>query len=406
MHRPAGDFEVLSNPEFLAAGTAVNDLLHPSRVIIGHSKSLSGRHAAYTLASIYRSWVPSYRIITTDVWSSELAKLVTNSMLAQRISSINSISAICEKVGADVHEVAACVGRDPRIGREYLRAGIGFGGSCLKKDLLSLVYLADSLQLDEVAEYWRQVIEMNKFQQDRFTKRVIQCLNNTLVGKKITVLGYAFKAHTSDTRDSLALKIIKTLLQEDPAEIAIFDPLCDPILIRKEIEALENVRESQNKLCKIVEIYDDPYEACSASNAVLITSDCEEFQSTTRLRNEQNRLFEVDPRPFRTSTLTETELFSLHYFLSSSCPFGHEHDDPLQRLQGKPPCEDNCPDCNALARTHSRRGNQTKRKNEGRLHWDIIAGLLKEPKWVFDGKGVIDPVKLDQLGLKVESIGR
>ncbi|KAI1362884.1 udp-glucose 6-dehydrogenase [Xylaria arbuscula] len=409
LHRPGVDFEVLSNPEFLAAGTAVNDLLHPSRVVIGHSKSPSGRRSAHALATIYKSWVPSDRIITTDLWSSELAKLVANAMLAQRISSINSISAICEKVGADIGEIATCVGSDPRIGDKYLTAGIGFGGSCLNKDLLSLIYLAESLRLDKVAEYWRQVIKMNEFQQNRFSKRVIKCLNDTLAGKKITLLGYAFKTNTSDTRNSPALEIIKTLAEENPEEIAIFDPLCDPIRIREEIETLQN-SQGIKSLSSIVEIYDNPYEACIQSNAVLLTGDCKEFRNIKFPMNKPEPLLMstlMDPRPFRTPTPTETELFALHQFLSTSlAAFGRKHDDPLQRLNKQPVCDDDCAACDVAARTRRRSEYCYGHKCKDRLHWDIIADHLAEPKWIFDGKGVIDPAMLSQLGVNVESIGR
>jgi UDPglucose 6-dehydrogenase len=189
VHRPGVHFEILSNPEFLAAGTAVNDLLYPDRILIGSAPTPSGKKAAEALVEVYAAWVPRERILTTNVWSSELAKLVANSMLAQRISSINSISAVCEQTGADVDEVAKAIGVDPRIGNKFLVAGIGFGGSCFKKDVLNLVYLADTMGLPEVGEYWRQVVKMNEYARDRFTNRVIKCLNNTLVGKKVTILG-------------------------------------------------------------------------------------------------------------------------------------------------------------------------------------------------------------------------
>ncbi|KAI0521995.1 nucleotide sugar dehydrogenase [Xylaria bambusicola] len=410
MHRPSFGFEVLSNPEFLATGTAVNDLLHPSRVLIGHSKLPSGRRAAHTLRSIYASWVPNDRIITTDVWSSELSKIVANSLLAQRISSINSVSAICEKVGADVYEVAACVGSDPRIGDKYLQAGIGFGGSCLKKDLLSLVYLAESLQLDEVGDYWRQVIKMNEFQRDRFSKRVVRCLNNTLVGKKITLFGYTFKAGTSDTRDSPALEIIKSLLEENPREIAIFDPLCNPALIREEIEGLRKTCDTNLGLVEIIKIYDNPYKACAASNAVLITTECEEFQNTSVETNRpatapKNEL--VDPRPLSTPKPTEQEVLRLHQFLMSVNPSSNLGDsDPLRRLIRPPPCANDCPDCGPQAHARSRCGDSDNYRSKNRLDWSKIVPLLAMPKWVFDGKGVIEPNSLIEIGVKVESIGR
>lgn len=240
MHRPGVHFEILSNPEFLAAGTAVTDLLYPDR------------------------------ILTTNVWS-ELAKLVANSMFAQRISSINSISSMCEQTGADVDEVARAIGVDPRIGNKFLMAGIGFGGSCFKKDVLNLVYLADTMGLPEVGEYWRQVVKMNDYARDRFTNRVIRCLNNTLVGK-VTILGYAFKKDTSDTLEAPALEMIKTLLEERPREIAIFDPCCNPLVVKDEIRALVGVGNS-------VWVYGNAYDACRDSTAVVIATEFDEFRN-------------------------------------------------------------------------------------------------------------------------------
>uniref|UniRef100_A0A8H7TME1 UDP-glucose 6-dehydrogenase n=1 Tax=Bionectria ochroleuca TaxID=29856 RepID=A0A8H7TME1_BIOOC len=196
-------------------------------------------------------------------------------MLAQRISSINSISAVCEQTGADVDEVAKAVGVDPRIGNKFLVAGIGFGGSCFKKDVLNLVYLADTMGLPEVGEYWRQVVKMNEYARDRFTNRVIKCLNNTLVGKKVTILGYAFKKNTSDTREAPALEMVKTLLEERPREIAIFDPCCNPLVIKEEIrQLLGDVDELKN-----IVVYGNAYDACDKSTAVVIATEFDEFRN-------------------------------------------------------------------------------------------------------------------------------
>ncbi|KAJ2965514.1 hypothetical protein NUW58_g10871 [Xylaria curta] len=244
--RPTAILRSLSNPEFLAAGTAVQDLMHPDRVLIGSSPHPRGHRAAGLLADIYAAWVPRARILATNVWSSELSKLVANAMLAQRISSINSISAICEETGADIDEVAAAIGSDARIGDKFLKAGIGFGGSCIKKDVLSLVYLAVSLGLHDVGEYWRQVVMMNEHQRGRFSRRVVRCLDSTLVGKKITFLGVAFKANTSDMRESPMLDILKTLLEEQPREAAIFDPRCHPAVVRREIETFLDAQDADS----------------------------------------------------------------------------------------------------------------------------------------------------------------
>src|ERR1041385_3644245 len=207
-------FEVLSNPEFLAEGTAVADLISPDRVLIGGERTPGGEKALQTLVDVYARWVPRERIITTNLWSSELSKLVANAFLAQRISSINAISALCEKTEADVSEVANAIGRDERIGRYFLRASVGFGGSCFKKDILNLVYLCEHYGLPEVARYWEQVVAMNEFQERRFAANMVTSMFNTVAGKRIALFGAAFKANTSDTRESPALEVCRALLAE------------------------------------------------------------------------------------------------------------------------------------------------------------------------------------------------
>ncbi|KAI0150710.1 nucleotide sugar dehydrogenase [Xylariaceae sp. FL1272] len=414
VHRPGVHFEILSNPEFLAAGTAMNDLMQPDRVLIGSSSTASGRRAARALADVYAAWVPRDRIVTTNVWSSELSKLVANSMLAQRISSINSISAICEKTGAEIDEVASSIGRDPRIGDKFLKAGIGFGGSCFKKDILSLVYLAESLGLDEVGEYWHRVIKMNEYQRNRFSRRVIKCLNNTLVGKKITLLGYAFKANTSDTRESPALEIIKTLLEENPREIAIFDPCCNPMVVRREIRTLLQEQGVLKEDGGLVAVYASPYEACAASNAILITTDCDEFRNTrpeapSSAMQVLKSLTERDPRPFTGLEPTESEILGLHKYLLRSSPLAAcRSGDPLQRYKDEPLCADDCPDCR-LEDTdgHSAAdGIASEYRSKHSVDWNKISYHMKQPKWLFDGKGIIDAKEMAKLGIRVESIGR
>jgi len=194
-------FEVISNPEFLAEGTAVKDLLEPDRVLIGSRETPEGLSARQDVVDIYANWVPGDRILTVNVWSAELSKLVANAFLAQRISSINSISALCEKTDASVQEVARAVGMDSRIGSRFLNASVGFGGSCFKKDILNLVYIAESYGLHEVAQYWESVLAMNEFQEARFVKAMIREMFNTIVGKRIALFGFAFKADTNDTRE-------------------------------------------------------------------------------------------------------------------------------------------------------------------------------------------------------------
>ncbi len=216
-------FEVLSNPEFLAEGTAIADLYNPDRVLIGGERTPGGEAAIEKLASVYGRWVPRERIITTNLWSSELSKLVANAFLAQRISSINSISALCEATGADVDEVANAIGKDSRIGPKFLKASVGFGGSCFQKDILNLVYLCQHFGLPEVAAYWESVVKMNDWQKQRFAGRIVKALFNTVADKRIAVLGFAFKKDTNDTRESAAISVCRDLLAEH-ANVVVYDP--------------------------------------------------------------------------------------------------------------------------------------------------------------------------------------
>jgi UDPglucose 6-dehydrogenase len=312
------------------------------------------------------------------VWSSELAKLVANSMLAQRISSINSISAICEATGARIEEVSTSVGSDPRIGNKFLRAGIGFGGSCFKKDVLSLVYLAESLGLDEVGQYWRQVVDMNEYQRNRFTRRVIKCLNNTLVGKKITILGFAFKKNTSDTREAPAFEIIKVLMDEGPREIAVFDPCCNPIVIKEEIRNLHGAGALTSDGGP-VEVYADPYEACAASNAILIVTEFDEFRNSPK----------STPSPTKPTSQS-----------TSTSP-----NPPISLSPTEPSCASDCPDCQAEEANDQPTGLVGEYKPQEPLDWSQIAYRMRKPKWVFDGRCIIDGQEMAKLGVRVESIG-
>ncbi|KAK1714451.1 nucleotide sugar dehydrogenase [Colletotrichum lupini] len=425
-HRPGVHFEILSNPEFLAAGTAINDLLHPDRVLIGADTTPSGHRAAEALASVYAAWVPRARILTTNVWSSELAKLVANAMLAQRISSINSISAICERTGADVDEVAASVGRDPRIGDRFLKAGIGFGGSCFKKDILSLVYLAESLDLDEVGEYWRQVVKMNEYARERFTRRVVKCLNNTLAGKKITVLGYAFKKDTSDTRESPALEIIRALSEEGPREIAVFDPCCNPLVIQAEIQQFCGPHTTTSKddgggPGPLV-VYGNAYDACRGSNAVLITTEFDEFRNTGELGvRDTPGSAPSDPFSPHGSTTSraaegagqELQQSDVRPALGKGEMGAATLDDPLGRYVAEPACSGDCPDCRAEEEdckvsglTSHGPGAEEGQTAKERVDWERVAGDMQVPRWVFDGRGVIDADEMAKLGVRVESVGR
>jgi UDPglucose 6-dehydrogenase len=259
-------FEVLSNPEFMAEGTAVADLEAPDRVLVGAMATPSGQAALARVVDIYAHWIPRQRILTTNVWSSELSKLVANAMLAQRISSVNGISALCEKTDADVNEVARAVGMDSRIGPKFLRAGVGFGGSCFKKDILNLVYLCRHYHLPEVADYWEQVVRINEYQERRFVQRLVQTLFNTVAGKRIALFGFAFKADTGDTRESPAIHVARMLLAER-AELAIHDP-----------EALDNARLELAGAPGQVEFCDDPYEAAAGAHAIAVLTDWRQFR--------------------------------------------------------------------------------------------------------------------------------
>jgi UDPglucose 6-dehydrogenase len=260
-------FEVLSNPEFLAEGTAIQDLLAPDRVLIGGLTTPAGQAALDDLEAVYANWVPKDRIIRTNVWSAELAKLVANAFLAQRVSSINAISALCEKTEADVKEVARAIGLDSRIGPRFLHASVGFGGSCFKKDILNLVYICRCQGLPEVADYWEQVVRMNEWQQDRFVGKMISEMFNTVAGKKIAILGFAFKADTGDTRESPAIRVCNHLLAEH-AHVAIHDP-----------KALTHAREDMGADRHGVTYHDDPYEATKGAHAIAVLTEWKSFKT-------------------------------------------------------------------------------------------------------------------------------
>ncbi len=254
-------FEVLSNPEFLAEGTAIKDLENPDRVLIGSMETPEGLKARNELVEIYANWVPRERIITSNIWSSELSKLVSNAFLAQRISSINSISALCEKTDADITEVARAVGMDSRVGNKFLNASVGFGGSCFKKDILNLVYLCQYYGLEEVAEYWRGVVSINEYQKERFVLNMLSTMFNTLAGKRICLFGFAFKANTGDTRESPGI-FIAGRLAEEKAEVVITDP-----------EALKNAMADLDGLEAKISYVKDPYEASTGCDAIAVLTE-------------------------------------------------------------------------------------------------------------------------------------
>lgn len=258
-------FDVVSNPEFLAEGTAIRDMENPDRVLIGGRETASGQRAIQAIADVYAHWVPRERIITTNLWSSELSKLAANAFLAQRISSINAISALCEKTEADVAEVARAIGTDSRIGPRFLRASVGFGGSCFRKDILNLVYLCECYSLYEAAAYWEQVVKMNEYQEARFVSKMVTAMFNTIAGKRIALFGAAFKANTSDIRESPALAVCRALLEER-AKVVITDPY-----------ALDNARTDLGDAAEEVVFEPDPYVAAEGAHAIAILTEWPRF---------------------------------------------------------------------------------------------------------------------------------
>lgn len=355
----------------MAEGSAVKNLLHPDRVLIGSPSTVEGRVAASQLANLYSAWVPENRIIHTNVWSSELSKLVANAMLAQRISSINSISALCERTGADVREIAKAVGLDDRIGSKFLKSGLGFGGSCFRKDLSSLVYIAESLNLPEVGGYWRSVSTMNLFQRQRFSGKIINKLNNTLSGKKITLLGFAYKKDTGDCRESLAIDIISALLPERPLEIAIFDPCCPKNSIELELASLEGLTDR-------VKIYSDPYAACKNASTIAILTEWDMFKVTPNNILGEPHLSKITPQ-------METVLTA---------------DRPLRQYvpPGMPRCPPACQQCQSDESGSFIESNRS-------LDWARISKQMQHPRYVLDGRGILDEVAMLRFGVELDGLG-
>jgi len=270
-------FQVLSNPEFLAEGTAIQDLLFPSRVLIGGEQTPDGIAAINTLVSVYANWVPASQILTTNLWSSELSKLVANAMLAQRVSSINSITALCEETDADVDEIARAIGSDPRIGNKFLKASVGYGGSCFQKDILNLVYICESFGLREVANYWHQVVLMNDYQKRRFAHKIVRCMFNTITGKKIAIFGFAFKKDTGDTRESAAVYVMKDLLDER-AQLSVYDPKVTREQMFLEFEYSCNLTSATySGFDKAIITAESALEAATGAHAIALMTEWDEF---------------------------------------------------------------------------------------------------------------------------------
>eukprot|EP01006_Ploeotia_vitrea_P030128 TRINITY_DN62592_c0_g1_i1.p1 TRINITY_DN62592_c0_g1~~TRINITY_DN62592_c0_g1_i1.p1 ORF type:complete len:481 (-),score=72.65 TRINITY_DN62592_c0_g1_i1:694-2136(-) len=283
-------FDILSNPEFLAEGTAIRDLQAPDRVLIGGEKQA----AIDKLVNVYSEWVDRSKIITTNLWSSELSKLVANAFLAQRISSINSVSAICEATGANVNEVADAIGKDSRIGPKFLQASVGFGGSCFQKDILNLVYLAHSLGLREVGDYWNAVVEMNNYQRRRFSETIVRTMFDTVTDKKIAILGFAFKKDTGDTRESSAITVCGQLL-EDGAQLHIYDPKVskEQLIFDLKCHAGDN-QYLLNNIDKKITIEKSSLDACKGAHAVVILTEWDEFKVD---QLDYNEVFKTMTKP-------------------------------------------------------------------------------------------------------------
>lgn len=294
------NFEVVSNPEFLAEGSAIKDLEKPDRVLIGSKETPRGIKARNEIVDIYANWIPRTHLITSNQMSSELSKLVANSFLAQRISSINSISALCEKVDADVNEVAHAIGKDKRIGDKFLNASVGFGGSCFKKDILNLVYLCETFGLYEVAAYWESIVKMNEYQTSRFVQNINKAMFNTITNKRIALFGYAFKANTSDTRETAALYVTRKLMTEK-AHVVISDP-----------KAIKNAKIDLKEYGNDIEYQEDPYRAAKGAHAIAIITEWDLYKSLDYekiYRNMEKPAFIFDGR----NILDHEKLFNIGY---------------------------------------------------------------------------------------------
>lgn len=278
-------FQILSNPEFLAEGTAIQDLFNPDRVLIGGRETPEGQKAIQALKDVYAHWVPEARILCTNLWSAELSKLAANAFLAQRISSVNAMSALCEATGADVSQVSHAIGKDTRIGPKFLNASVGFGGSCFQKDILNLVYICECNGLSEVASYWKQVIKVNDYQKNRFVNRVVSSMFNTVAGKKIAILGFAFKKDTGDTRETPAIDVCKGLLA-DKARLSIYDPQVNEEQIQRDLSLNKfdwdhpvHLQPLSPTAVKQVSVAWDAYEAIKDAHGLCILTEWDEFKT-------------------------------------------------------------------------------------------------------------------------------
>lgn len=400
--RPGLRFDVLSNPEFLAEGTAISDLLHPDRILIGSMMDARGLRAAAALVELYATWVPRERIITMNLWSSELAKIAANALLAQRISSINSLSAICEATGAEIDEVAYAVGLDKRIGPWMLKSSVGFGGSCFKKDIYNLVYLAESLNLPEVARYWRSVVDINEWQKERFVRRVVEGLYNSVSGKRVAVWGFAYKKNTGDTRESAAIAIVDALVRER-AEVCVYDPRVREEQVWMELEEGKGEAEVRD-VRECVRICGNAYDAARGAHAVVIVTEWDEFRVVEDVELEDE------------AVAVNGHGNQLHKDLVLN---GNPHDHDSAKLNKKSSStNDHTDDQHISLNSHSHNNTPSQRcptpskdlatiptPNKPHVNWRLIATLMQKPMFVFDGRNIIDAAKLEQLGFRVECIG-
>lgn len=370
--------------------------MRPDRILIGSSTTLSGLQAAVALRSVYAAWVAPARILTVNTFSSELTKLIANAMLAQRISSINAVSALCEELGADVEEVSRALGADARLGPRFLHAGVGFGGSCFEKDILNLAYLARCLHLGEVADYWTSVLDINRYQRERFTKTAIRKLNGTLRGKKVAILGFAFKDGTNDTRNSVAVHIIAELAAELPREIAVFDPGCAPEEVEQEIRRVVKDEPTMARI-KIVSGWK---EAVDGASALCILTQWEQFRGPAIIKSKKaaalipnndlsNILSTSDGEP------SEVDIAKLELVVNTAAVTNDE--DPLHRLLPLSACKSGCKDC--------ARSLKLSEDNDI-VDWEVVSTMMEAHSWVFDGRNVVDGGYLKSLGFKVHSIGK
>ncbi|XP_052895746.1 UDP-glucose 6-dehydrogenase isoform X1 [Anopheles moucheti] len=369
-HKPGVKYDILSNPEFLAEGTAVEDLLKPDRVLIGGEQTPEGQAAIEKLCWVYEHWIPKKNIITTNTWSSELSKLAANAFLAQRISSINSLSAVCEATGADVSEVARAVGLDSRIGPKFLQASVGFGGSCFQKDILNLVYICEGLNLPEVAAYWQQVIDMNDYQKTRFSQKIIECLFNTVTDKRISILGFAFKKNTGDTRETPAITVCRTLLDEG-AQLNIYDPKVEPEQIIADLTH-PKVTESPEHVKRAVQIFADPYDAVRGTHALVVCTEWDEFVVCHQCHRHH-----------------------------ASKPTGTDH--PYHHLPPHHPSSHHEPRCPVVSNTVPVVPFAFFPQS---LNYERIYASMMKPAYIFDGRKILPHERLQQIGFHVQTIGK